>query len=84
MSTFFIRIVLISLSLFLLFSCKPNKSIDERPNIVFLLADDLGYGELGCYGQEIIKTPVLDELAQKGMRFTSFYAGNPFCSICNF
>src|SRR6056297_1626753 len=52
----------------------------EKPNILFLLADDLGYGELGCYGQEIIKTPVLDELAQQGMRFTDFYAGNPLCS----
>ena len=52
----------------------------QKPNILFLLADDLGYGELGCYGQEVIKTPVLDELAEKGMRFTDFYAGNPLCS----
>ncbi len=48
----------------------------KQPNIVLLLADDMGYGELGCYGQQMIKTPVIDDLAQKGMRFTDFYAGN--------
>jgi arylsulfatase A-like enzyme len=45
-----------------------------------LLADDLGYGELGCYGQDSIKTPVLDKLAKEGLRFTNFYAGNSVCS----
>lgn len=54
--------------------------INNRPNILFLLADDLGYGELGCYGQEVIQTPVLDNFAKKGIRFTNFYAGNPVCS----
>ena len=53
---------------------------DKGPNILFLLADDLGYGELGCYGQEVIKTPVLDSFASQGMRFTNFYAGSPVCS----
>ena len=57
-----------------------QKSDDQRPNIVLLLADDLGYGELGAYGQEIIKTPHLDELAGKGLKFTNFYAGNSVCS----
>lgn len=52
----------------------------KKTNILFLLADDLGYGELGCYGQEIIKTPVLDSLAKQGMRFTDFYAGTSVCS----
>src|SRR5690606_26510722 len=47
----------------------------ERPNIVFILADDLGYGDLGCYGQSIIKTPHLDRFAKEGMRFTQFYSG---------
>lgn len=51
-----------------------------RPNILFLLADDMGYGEPGSYGQEIIQTPVLDDLARNGMRFTDFYAGNSVCS----
>ncbi len=52
----------------------------QKSNILFLLADDLGYGELGSYGQKIIQTPVLDSLAQVGMRFTNFYAGSPVCS----
>jgi len=51
-----------------------------RPNILFILADDLGYGELGCYGQRIIQTPNLDRLAAEGMRFTQFYAGSTVCA----
>ena len=53
---------------------------DTRPNIVLLLADDLGYNELGSYGQKIIKTPYIDSLAKKSMMFTDFYAGSPVCS----
>src|SRR5687767_11960072 len=49
------------------------------PNIIFILADDLGYGDLGCYGQKRIKTPHIDRLAREGMRFTDFYAG---CTVC--
>jgi len=51
-----------------------------HPNIVFVLADDLGYGDLGCYGQKLIATPNLDRLAAQGMRFTQFYAGSPVCA----
>src|SRR4051812_6675609 len=51
-----------------------------NPNIIFILADDLGYGELGCYGQEKIKTPNLDRMAAEGMRFTQCYAGSPVCA----
>ncbi|MFV0248197.1 MAG: arylsulfatase [Tenacibaculum sp.] len=61
-------------------SFKRSKKAIKKPNIILLLADDLGYGEIGCYGQKIIKTPVLDKLANKGMRFTNFYAGNSVCS----
>ncbi|MEZ6197579.1 MAG: arylsulfatase [Planctomycetota bacterium] len=50
------------------------------PNVVVILADDLGYGELGCYGQEKIATPNLDRLATQGMRFTRHYAGAPVCA----
>ncbi|MFI0429264.1 arylsulfatase [Mariniflexile sp. HMF6888] len=53
---------------------------EKKPNIVFLLADDMGYGELGSYGQKIIRTPFLDSLASQGMRFTDFYAGTSVCS----
>ncbi len=51
-----------------------------HPNIIFILADDLGYGELGCYGQTQIQTPNIDRLAQEGMRFTSCYAGSSVCA----
>ena len=53
---------------------------DIRPNIVYVLADDLGYGDLGCYGQELIATPHLDRLAAEGMRFTQHYSGAPVCA----
>jgi arylsulfatase A-like enzyme len=52
----------------------------RRPNILFILADDLGWGDLGCYGQKKIQTPNLDKLAEEGMRFTSFYAGSTVCA----
>src|SRR4051812_39307837 len=51
-----------------------------RPNIVFIMADDLGYGDLGCYGQKITRTPNVDRLATEGMRFTQHYAGAPVCA----
>ena len=51
-----------------------------RPNIIFILADDLGYGDLGCYGQTLISTPRLDRLAQNGIRFTNHYSGSTVCS----
>ena len=52
----------------------------QPPNIVFLLADDLGYGDLGCFGQTIIRTPNLDRLATEGVKLTRHYAGNPVCA----
>jgi arylsulfatase A-like enzyme len=52
----------------------------RKPNIIFILADDLGYGELGCYGQTRIKTPNIDRLAREGMRFTQCYAGSTVCA----
>lgn len=55
-------------------------SAPTRPNIIFIMADDLGYGDLGCYGQKIIQTPRLDRMAAEGMRFTQFYAGNTVCA----
>lgn len=53
---------------------------EARPNLIFILADDLGYGDLGCYGQRRIQTPHLDRLAQEGMRFTQAYAGATVCA----
>lgn len=74
------RLKLVSLLALLLaiYSCQPKES--SPPNIVLILADDLGYGELGSYGQKIIQTPNIDALAANGMRFTQFYAGSPVCA----
>lgn len=52
----------------------------RKPNIIFVLADDLGYGDLGCYGQQRIQTPNIDRLAAEGMRFTDAYAGSTVCA----
>ena len=54
--------------------------LGQETNIVFILADDLGYGELGCYGQEKIRTPNIDRLASEGMRFMQHYTGAPVCA----
>src|SRR6266545_1113388 len=51
-----------------------------RPNIIVILSDDLGYGDLGCYGQKVIQTPHLDRMAREGLRFTQFYAGATVCA----
>ena len=52
----------------------------DKPNIIYIMADDLGYGDLGCYGQKLIQTPHIDRLAENGMRFTDFYAGSTVCA----
>ncbi|HEO71540.1 MAG TPA: N-acetylgalactosamine-6-sulfatase [Candidatus Hydrogenedentes bacterium] len=57
-----------------------NAKSGAKPNIIFVLADDLGYGELGCYGQKVIRTPHLDQMAREGMRFTQCYAGSTVCA----
>jgi len=70
----------ISKTLLLIALCSAALAAAEKPNIVFILADDLGYGELGCFGQKKIKTPNLDRMAAEGMRFTQFYAGSTVCA----
>jgi len=52
----------------------------DRPNLIWIMADDLGYGELGCYGQQVILTPRIDQMAREGLRFTQFYAGATVCA----
>lgn len=52
----------------------------RKPNVIYILADDLGYGDLGCYGQKLIQTPNLDRMAREGMRFTQMYAGSTVCA----
>ncbi|MCS5540767.1 MAG: sulfatase-like hydrolase/transferase, partial [Roseibacillus sp.] len=64
-------------------AAKPDSSsgpAPPRPNIVFIMADDLGWGEVGCYGQQKIKTPNLDRLAGEGLRFLRHYTGAPVCA----
>ncbi len=63
-------------------AANPSKSVPARrdPNIIFLVADDLGYGEIGSFGQREIKTPHLDRMAVEGMRFTRHYSGSPVCA----
>ena len=79
----------VALSLFVPFAClaiystatraaEPAKP--TRPNIIYVLADDLGYGDLSCYGQQTLRTPNLDRMAAEGMRFTRHYAGSTVCA----
>ena len=56
-------------------SCGEQQTKPQQPNIIYILADDMGYGDLGCYGQTIIQTPNIDRLAAEGMRFTRHYSG---------
>ncbi|MBT4757368.1 MAG: sulfatase-like hydrolase/transferase [Opitutae bacterium] len=53
---------------------------ESHPNIIYILADDLGYGELGCYGQEKIETPNIDKLRSEGIKFTQHYSGSAVCA----
>lgn len=68
------RAILVSMTL--LVGCGES----PKPNIIFILADDLGYGDLGCYGQQVVQTPHLDQMAREGMQFTQAYAGSTVCA----
>jgi arylsulfatase A len=77
--------LLISAVLFLVFTtaCKnenPEVSEVSKPNIVMIYCDDLGYGDPGCFGNEVIRTPNMDRLASEGIKFTEFYSASPVCS----
>ena len=78
--------LLFAVCAFLIIGCKEGKrpisKLPEptKPNIIYILVDDLGYGDLGCYGQEKIRTPNLDRMANEGIRFTDHYAGNTVCA----
>jgi hypothetical protein len=78
------------LNLLILFGCanKEKQTLSsenqnqtkQKPNIIFILVDDLGYGDVGAYGQEVIQTPYIDKLAAEGMKFTQAYAGSTVCA----
>ncbi|MFN3298777.1 MAG: arylsulfatase [Sediminibacterium sp.] len=73
--------VILTVLFFLLLSSQQNLFAQKKkPNIVFILADDLGYGDLGCYGSKQIHTPNIDALAKSGTLFTQFYAGSTVCA----
>ena len=81
------RIAAITAMLLLLTACgqksddgKATSTATRPKNIIYIMADDMGYGDLGSYGQQKIKTPHLDQMAQQGMRFTDFYAGTTVCA----
>ena len=80
----FARALLATIGLSLTLILSPASSlraagVTRPPNVVFFLADDLGYGDLGCYGQTHIRTPAIDRLASGGMRLTQLYSGNAVC-----
>ena len=73
--------IILCIIFFTSLSCQQTKKQEEQPpNIIYFLADDLGYGEVGVYGQEKILTPNIDALAKNGMRFTQHYSGAPVCA----
>ncbi len=80
--TFFLTVVISIVVVFASCNIKSGQKENEtrKPNIIYILADDLGYGELGCYGQEKIETPHIDALADIGMKFTQHYSGAPVCA----
>ena len=74
----FFKYFLTPFLIFTLLSC--NESKNSNPNIIYILADDLGYGEIGVFGQKHIETPNIDALAKNGMIFTDHYSGSPVCA----
>ena len=78
----FLKVSSVGMMAFMTQSCSsaPAKNLKSKPNIIFVLADDLGYAELGCYGQKKIQTPNIDKLASQGMKFFQHYSGSPVCA----
>jgi len=72
------------ISIIVLMSCQSEKKVsdaeNENPNIIYILADDMGYNDLGCYGAPRIQTPNIDRMAAEGIRFTQHYAGTSVCA----
>lgn len=75
-----IRTTILLFTAMVFFQSLSSARAADTPNLIFIMADDLGYGDLGCYGQKLIHTPRLDRMATEGMRFTQFYAGATVCA----
>src|SRR3972149_5929664 len=75
-----LKVSVIGLTSSLMLPAASGAATPTKPNIVFILADDLGYADLGCYGANGIKTPNLDNMAIKGVRFTDYYAPAGVCT----
>ena len=75
---------LLLLLLIVVWSCQnpraDNPATPKRPNIILVYMDDMGYGDLECYGNPVIKTPNINKMAQEGIKFTSFYAPSSVCT----
>ncbi|MEX2404684.1 MAG: arylsulfatase [Balneolales bacterium] len=80
MKYLFASLMLLIIATFLPFQLSLAQTDDDQPNIIFIMADDLGYGDLGSYGQQDIKTPRLDQMSKEGLRFTQFYSGHTVCA----
>jgi arylsulfatase A-like enzyme len=83
MNNRFLSLPLVFLVLLITAASPPAHAWGEpaaRPNVIYILADDAGYGDLGCYGQATIPTPNLDRMAAEGIRFTQHYAGSTVCA----
>src|SRR5690348_18286995 len=74
------RPAMIVFALLGLFLCSPIRAAERLPNVVIIFVDDMGYGDLGCYGAKGYATPNLDRMAAEGIRFTDFYVGQAVCS----
>lgn len=77
---YFNRLSLIFACLLITLHTSAQASRHDAPNIIIIFADDLGYGDLGCYGHPTIETPYIDQMAEEGMRFTQFYVGGNVCT----
>ena len=73
--------ILFSLSkMIFLTGCTLTNTSASQPNIIFIMIADLGYGDLGCYGSQFNQTPIIDNLAAKGLKFTDFHSNGPMCT----
>ena len=75
-----ILLILFSAGLLQCHSVEKKANVKASPNIVYIFTDDLGYGDLGCFGARDIKTPNIDRMALEGLKFTEFYSASPVCS----